>query len=279
MTSPVFEEKTISIDGDVQLQVAEVGRGEPLVLVCGTSQDYRLWASLLPALTSKYRVIAYNHRGIGDSTRGSGPITMSSLADDLDQLLTALDVERAHVLGWSLGSAVAQEFALTHPEKVASLVLAATWARADGFQISLLSALAHPWRTGNRTDALTALGVAYSPELLDSDVFGPMMAQVEPLFPSTPSQMATVVEQWDADLAHDSLDRLSGITAPTLVIAGEQDLLTPARQGRIVAAAIEGARYELLTGPGSSHAALLERTDEFTNLIKDFTPELSLTRG
>jgi pimeloyl-ACP methyl ester carboxylesterase len=79
--------------------------------------------------------------------------------------------------------------------------------------------------------------------------------------------MATVAEQWDADLAHDALDRLEQITAPTLVIAGEQDLLTPPGQGRVVADRIPGARFELFTGPGSSHAALMERPDEFTDLV------------
>ena len=97
-----------------------------------------------------------------------------------------------------------------------------------------------------------------------------MMQQLEPLFPKTPAQMETAAEQWDADLAHDALDRLDQITAPTLVIAAEHDLLTPPGQGRAVADRIAGARFELLTGPGASHAVLLERPDEFTALVLDF---------
>ncbi|MEH6807124.1 MAG: alpha/beta hydrolase [Rhodococcus erythropolis] len=279
MPSTEFVENMIMISEDLVLQVAEAGQGEPMVLICGTSQHYRLWEPLLPALTSKYHVIAYNHRGIGDSTRGAGVISMASLAGDLAQLLTVLDVERAHLLGWSLGSAVAQEFAIACPERVKSLVLAATWGRTDAFQKAVIAALAHPWRVGDRTEGLIALGLAFSPELLNSEIFVEMMTQIEPLFPVTSSQIETVVEQWDADLAHDALDRLSGTTVPTLVIAGEQDLLTPARLGHLVSDSIVGARYELLTGPGSSHAALLERTEEFTTLIKDFTPEPSGNRG
>ena len=78
--------------------------------------------------------------------------------------------------------------------------------------------------------APTALGIAYSPELLHSPESVPMMQQLAPLFPSTPGRLAAVCEQWDADLSHDSLDRVGRITAPTLVHAGEQDLLTPAAQ-------------------------------------------------
>jgi pimeloyl-ACP methyl ester carboxylesterase len=269
MTSPEPTDRAVRLPDGVTLEVSEYGQGEPLVLVCGTSQSRRLWAPLLPALAARYRVISYDHRGIGASERGDGPISVASLTEDAVGLLGELGVERAHVLGWSLGSTVAQELALRHPERVASLVLAATWARTDAFMASVFTGLSHPWRTGHRDVALAALGIAYSPELLNSPEFPPLMQQLEPLFPSTPSQMATVAEQWDADLAHDALDRLEQITAPTLVIAGEQDLLTPPRQGRLVADRVLGARFELFSGPGSSHAALMERPQEFTDLVLD----------
>jgi pimeloyl-ACP methyl ester carboxylesterase len=270
MTAPAGVDRTISVPDGPRLQVTEAGQGEPLLLICGTSQSHRLWAPLLPALTARYRVITYDHRGIGASERGEGPVSTASLAEDAAALLGELGVERAHVLGWSLGSAVAQELALQYPQRVATLVLASTWGRTDAFMASVFIGLSHPWRTGHRDVALAALGIAYSPELLNSPDFLPLMQQLDPLFPSTPVQMATVCEQWDADLAHDSLDRLDRITAPTLVIAGEQDLLTPPSHGRAVADRVSGARFELLTSAGSSHAALMERPEEFTDLVLDF---------
>jgi pimeloyl-ACP methyl ester carboxylesterase len=276
MSAPVAVDHTITVAGGARLQVSELGQGEPLLLICGTSQSYRLWAPLLPALTARYRVITYDHRGIGTSDRGEGPISMAALADDAAALLSALSVDRAHVLGWSLGSTVAQELALHHPERVASLVLAATWGRTDAYQASVFTGLSHPWRTGHRDAALTALSIAYSPELLNSPDFLPLMQQLEPLFPSTPSQMATVAEQWDADLAHDALDRLEQITVPTLVIGGAQDLLTPPDLGRAVADRIPGARFELIAGAGSSHAALMERPEEFADLALGLLSEHSL---
>ncbi|GAA1310209.1 3-oxoadipate enol-lactonase [Pseudonocardia xinjiangensis] len=263
-------EKMVALGNDVSLQVAEIGQGEPVVLICGTGQHHWMWAPLLPALCPRFKVISYNHRGIGESGRGSGPIGVRSLADDLAELLDALSVDRAHLIGWSLGSAVAQEFALSHPARVASLVLACTWGRTDQFQHAVFTGLSHPWRTGDRAAGLVALRIVFSPELLVSGRFVPVTAQLDTMFPSTGSQMSAMVEQWDADGAHDALDRLGAIGVPTLVISGKQDLLTPARSGRAVSDRIPGARFELLTGPGSSHGLVWERTEEFTSLVSGF---------
>jgi pimeloyl-ACP methyl ester carboxylesterase len=85
--------------------------------------------------------------------------------------------------------------------------------------------------------------------------------------------MAATVEQWDADLALDTLDRLGGIEAPTLVVVGEQDLLTPPRQAEAVADAIPKARYELVTGPGASHGLHIERPDDVVRIVTGFLDE------
>ena len=214
---------------------------------------------------------------MGASERGSGAISVASLAADALGLLEALGVERVHVLGYSLGSAIAQELALAAPERVASLVLNCTWARTDGFQRAVITGLSHPWRTGDLDAALGALGIAFSPQLLDSPAFGELVEQLLPLFPSTEQQIRATVEHWDADLAHDTLDRLGDITAPTLVVAGEQDLLTPPWHGQQVAAAIPGAKLQMFTGPGSSHALGIERAEEFMPLVQGFISEHPLS--
>jgi pimeloyl-ACP methyl ester carboxylesterase len=267
--------RTVQVGGTA-VAVQEYGEGQPLLIVNGTSQSLGFWAELAPAWAAGHRVITYDLRGMGGSERGTGVISVASLAQDALGLLDALEVGRAHVLGYSLGSAVAQELALAAPDRVASLVLYCTWARTDGFQRALLTGLAHPWRTGDLETALGALGVAFSPQLLDSPDFGDLIGQLLPLFPSTEQQIRTTAEQWDADLAHDTLDRLGAITAPTLVVAGEQDLLTPPWHGRQVADAIPGARHHLFTGPGSSHALGVERAEEFVPLVLSFLDEHAL---
>lgn len=246
------------------------GSGDPLLLIMGTSGSIPLWGELSGRLAQTHQVIAFDNRGLGGSDRGAGPIDVATLAEDASGLLEALGIPRAHVLGWSLGSAVVQELALAHPEQVASAVMYATWGRCDGFQRSVLSALRLPYVHRDMESALATAGLAFSPQLLDHPDFGAMMEPMLPAFPQNEAQMQVTVEQWDADLAHDSLDRLGGITAPTLVVVGEQDLLTPPWQAKKVADAVPGARYELVTGPGSSHGMHIERPEELTKIVTGF---------
>ena len=277
MSTPIAHAlRTVQV-GDIAVAVQEYGEGEPLLVINGTSQSLGFWAEPAMVWAARHRVITYDLRGLGGSERGTGQMSVASLAEDARALLDALEVERAHVLGYSLGSAVAQELTLAAPEKVASLVLYCTWARTDGFQRAMLTALAHPWRTGDLEAALGALGVAFSPQLLDSPDFGELIQQLLPLFPTTEAQIQATAEQWDADLAHDTLDRLGQITAPTLVIAGEQDLLTPPWHGRQVADTIPGARHQLFTGPGSSHALGVERAEEFIPMVAEFLGEHAMS--
>ena len=263
----------VPVDTGVRLNVSQTGTGEPLLLIMGTSGSLGFWEPLVAPLAERHRVIAYDSRGLGGSERGQGRMTMASLATDARALLDALEIERAHVLGWSLGSAVAQELALAHPDRVGGLILYATWGRGDGYMRAMLTAIRRPWETGDMEAALTALGLCFSPELLNSPEFEPMVEELLPLFPQTETQIRTTCEQWQCDEEHDTLDRLAGIGAPTLVIAGEQDLITPPRVCRAVAERIPDARYELFTGPGSSHVLMMERAEEFIPLVLAFMRE------
>lgn len=254
----------------VTLNYEVSGEGDPLLLIMGTSGSILLWAELLPRLAERYRVIAFDNRGLGGSERGEGPITVASMAEDASALLEALDVQTAHVMGWSLGSAVVQELALAHPQQVASAVLYATWGRCDGFQRSVLAALRLPYAVRDMEAALTVSGLAFSPQLLDRPDFQQLLEPMLPAFPQNEDQMAVALEQWDADLAHDTLDRLGGIGAPTVVVVGEQDLLTPPWQAKAVADAIPRARYELVTGPGASHGLHIERPDDLLRIVTGF---------
>jgi pimeloyl-ACP methyl ester carboxylesterase len=268
-----------AVRAGVTLNYEITGEGDPLLLIMGTSGSMQLWGELTSRLAENYQVIAFDNRGLGGSERGEGAISVASLAEDASALLEALDIPRAHAMGWSLGSAIVQELALAHPEQVATAVMHATWARCDGFQRAVLTALRHPYVTRDIEAALVAAGLAFSPQLLDHPDFEKMLEPMLPAFPQTEDQMQVTVEQWDADLVHDTLDRLGGITAPTLVIVGEQDLLTPPWQAKKVADAIPGARFELLTGPGSSHCVHIERPEDVVRLVTGFLSEHTLLQS
>lgn len=244
----------------------------------GTSGSILLWGEMASRLAQTHRVIAFDNRGLGGSDRGTGPISVASLAEDASALLEAIEVPRAHVLGWSLGSAIAQELALAHPDQVASALMYATWGRCDGFQRSVLSALRLPYVHRDMESVFATAGLAFSPQLLDHPDFAQILEPMLPAFPQNDEQMQVTLEQWDADLVHDSLDRLGAISAPTIVVVGEQDLLTPPWQAKKVADAIPGAQYELVTGPGSSHCLHLERPEDLTKIVGRFLGEQAIGR-
>jgi pimeloyl-ACP methyl ester carboxylesterase len=243
---------------------------EVLVLISGAAGSKDGWGPLVPPLSERYRLISLDCRGLGESDPGEEPVSFEAAADDVAGLLDLLGVRTAHVLGWSWGSVVAQQFALRHPDRLGSLVLWSTWARTDGYLRAVFTGIRYPFAHQDVPTAVTVLGTVFSPELLDAPEYEQVLAALLPLVPRTGTQVRTVVEQWDAGLLHDASGLLPGITAPTLVVVGEQDVLTPPRYGQEVAELVPGARFELLTGPGASHAAGLERPGEFAGLLLDF---------
>src|SRR5712664_2071104 len=112
--------------GDVQLNYETYGNGEPLVLIPGFRTGLWLWFKQVETFAQKFRTVAFNPRGIGALDRSDAPMTIKTIADDLAGLLSALGIERAHILGASFGGFVAQEFAIGYPQMTRSLILCCT---------------------------------------------------------------------------------------------------------------------------------------------------------
>jgi pimeloyl-ACP methyl ester carboxylesterase len=265
----------VEIDTGIRLDVSVTGdaSSEPLLFACGAVQSYPLWDPLVEVLARRYRVICYNHRGIGASERGDDRISIASLADDAASLLKALQIRRAHVCGHSMGTAVAQQLAIAHPDKVGSLVLLNTLAHTDGYADAILTALKYPFVARDLDAVISVIGLAYSPEFLNSPELYAVYKEGMASNPPTEDEFRTSIEQFDACSLHDARDRLGNITAPTLIVGGEQDVITTPSHGRAVAELMPGARLEILTGPGSSHSVAFERFPEVVSLILDFLAE------
>lgn len=254
--------------GDTGLWVDVRGTGTPVLLLAGLGDPVEAWEFQLDAFAREHTVIALDNRGVGRSVLPDGELTVASMADDAALVLDTLGVGPAHVVGFSGGSAIAQELALRHPAKVTSAVLVGTWARADAH----LTAMVSTWRwlapaaPDPRTFLESFFVWVYTAEAHENGFVAAMVdAALE--FPH-PQSGEAFIGQLDAFTAHDTLDRLGSLTAPTLVVAGSEDMICPPRLGRRTAAAIPGAEYVELEGAG--HQPFQEAPDEFNALLARF---------
>jgi pimeloyl-ACP methyl ester carboxylesterase len=251
------------------------GEGPPLVLVMGIGYDSSLWAlEQVPALSTRFRVVLLDNRDVGRSSTASAPYTIADMADDLAGLLDALGIEQTHVLGLSMGAMIAQEFALGHADRLDRLVLAGSAAATARSAVDPIRI----WSWVKDNDATGEVFVGQQFTSLFSAAFlrnRDAVQQTSALLESNPFPIAPDAYQRQAEayLQFDSLDRLGNITAPTLVVVGEQDLLTPPWIAREVAGAIPGARLEVIRGEGSSHLVAIERPDEFNQIVSNFLAE------
>jgi pimeloyl-ACP methyl ester carboxylesterase len=252
------------------------GAGEPLVLIAGTGCDHQYWRLQVAEYQKSHRVIVLDTRGAGQSTVSPDPGSYSSelLADDLAELLAALRVDAAHVAGHSLGSCIAQQLALRHPSLVRSLQLHATWAHADAWlQRAFIGTTRYPLALGDKHETFRTVSMwMLSPEYLNTRAPERVADMVVSCLIRNEHLQANegMLGHLAADAAHDTREDLDRIGVPTLVTAGETDLLIPARYGEAVAQAIPQAQFHLFRGPRSSHAYNWELAEEFNDVTSHF---------
>lgn len=263
--------------GDVELWVEQRGDGPDVLLIAGLGDPAEAWAAQLAGLADRYRVTAFDNRGVGRSPLPPGPLTTAYMADDAAAVLRALDIPAAHVAGFSSGSAIAQELALRHPALVRSLVLVSTWARADAY-FTAMTGFWH-WMVENAPSERAMLEAFYLwIYTARAHADGTVERIIEEALTFPHKQSAGAFQrQLAAVRAHDTLDRLPGITAPTLVLAGELDRTTPPRLGRLVAASIPGAQFEVL--PGEAHEPFQEVPDLFNARVDAFWRQVEAGAG
>ena len=248
------------------------GEGPPLVLVMGIGYDATLWTlAQVPGLSQIFQVVIFDNRDVGRSSIATGPYTIADMADDVAALMDALDLKRAHLLGLSMGGMIAQEFALRHADRLHRLVL-------SGCGAAPARSVFDPIRTWNWVKATDKTGEVFACQQftwLFSNTFlrnKEAVQQTLNLLTSNPHPDGPEAynRQAQAYLRHDALDRLADLKSPTLVVVGEQDLLTPPWICREVADRIPGSQFEIIKGEGSSHVVPIERPDEFNHLVTRF---------
>ena len=256
-----------SLPTGIEMYYETEGAGDPLLLIMGTAADHSTWAGQVAAYRDDYTVITYDARGTGRSTRPTDPTgySMALLGDDAAALLDHLGIGRAHVSGLSLGSATAQEMAINHPAKVASLQLHCTWGRSDEWFVRMIDTNELPVLHDDlRTYIRTALLWVASPHFINERPEDVAAFEQGFIFdnPYPPSKEG-MLGHFHADRTHDALDRLHQIEAPTLITSGEVDWQVPTRYGLEVQRRITGSTLHVFTGPASSHIAFYEMADEW----------------
>src|SRR5919112_693223 len=211
--------------GDLDIWAEQVGEGPDVLLIGGLGDTVESWQFQLDGLADRYRMNAFDNRGAGHTAMPSGPISAEAMADDAAALLRALEIPSAHVAGFSMGSAIAQELAIRHPELVRSLVLNSTYARPDALFRSQLDF----WRwlpeaaPSERGFFEAFFTWVYTPRAHANGSVDQIVEEAL-AFPHQQSVEAFQA-QVDACLGHDTAGRLAQIAAPTLVLAGELDTI------------------------------------------------------
>ncbi len=264
-----------TLDG-VPLHYEIVGNGPPLLLLNGIGLDLSAWAPMVQALCGERQLVLLDTRGSGLSGPAPQPCTTARLAADALALLDHLSLDSMDVLGFSLGGLVTQELALLAPDRINSLVLAATAARLPGRTRRALDA----WRrlllagVDGETFRREQFAWIFGPATLENDelIEGALTALTDAPAPSATG----FADQADACLAHDTRERASHIAAPALVLAGEDDILLPTGEAETLAGLLPKGQFECHPG---GHAFLSENTSVVATSILRFLDSVGKQTG
>jgi 3-oxoadipate enol-lactonase len=261
---------TIDVNGQT-LYYEVHGEGEPLLCVMGLAADTLAWMLQVPAFSASHRTVIFDNRDVGQSSMADGPYEIGDMAQDALALADALELDSFHLLGVSMGGAIAQQLALAAPERVRTLTLAVTFPAGGAWARKLSEVWAERVEKISReahVDELMLLN--FSEDFFENEegvnwVRGMMLQHPHPQPPEA------FIRQLDACGRHDARERLRSLRVPTHVIGGERDILVPVWKSRELAELIPDAKLTVLDG--SPHGANVERAEEFNRVVLDFIAE------
>jgi 3-oxoadipate enol-lactonase len=258
----------------IHYEVHGEGAKPPLLLIMGMGGTCQGWLTVtVPDLVKAgRRIIVFDNRGAGKSEDPGGPFTTPEMAEDARALLDHLEIPRAHVLGGFLGGMIAQELAITHPERIASLILVGTYARPDAKRRMVLDL----WKSMVEIHVPAELRIKKRLVWTLGDATMEQEDLIEAMWrfylrDDAPMDDRVFVRQAEACIAHDALERIGAITAPTLVVCGEGDILTPPHMSRELVARIKDARLVML--PNAGHLVAAEQAPRFNRLVSRYLAE------
>lgn len=248
---------------DITLHYEQEGSGEPLLLIPYLAADNACYAFQVSEYAKHFTCISVDPRGTGASDKPAGPYSTEQFADDMAGLLGALGIERAHVMGLSLGAATGLWLASRYPERVKSLSLHSAWHNTDPFLRVVVSGWQTMAKALGSVPEMVIQGIfpwCFTPELYAARP--DYIEALEAFVRGRPVQpLDAFMSESAAVLAHDARGQLSAITAPTLITFGQRDQITSTRFANPLQQGIAGS--ELLVFEGCAHAPIYEAVDEF----------------
>jgi 3-oxoadipate enol-lactonase len=262
--------RTVLVGPAPRLALSVAGSGPLVVCLHGIGGHRQHWDDQLRAFAAHFTVAAWDARGYGDSDDYDGPLAFADFSADLLRVLDRFGAARAHLVGLSLGGRIARDFALRHPARVATLVLANTTAGFDTLTAEEVEAFIR----GRRGPLESGHALAELAPELARGLMSPAAvpgAQARLLAALSALRKESYLKTIEASTREDRGARIEAIAAPTLVVTSDEDRLYPAALAEAMARRIPGARLALIRGAG--HLSNLEQPGAFDAMVLPFLLE------
>ena len=265
-----------AIDGTrIHYEVTGKSGATPVLMIQGLGASKNAWNLQRIAMATRFRIISFDNRGAGRSDKPIEPFTLEQMADDALAVLDAAGIENAHVVGASMGGVISQIVAVKYPHRVRSLTLVCTACRNHPWRQELLQS----WAKTAEEKGMIEVGKEAAQWVMSPRSFRrlvPAFTWMGPLAALRPRH--SFVSQIDAILntREDLVDQLSTITAPTMVIVGNQDILTPRGDSEEIAERIPNS--ELVVISGAAHGLMMEHSSTFNKILIEFLQRTELAR-
>jgi 3-oxoadipate enol-lactonase len=253
------------------------GEGEPLLCAMGLAADTLAWLPQVPAFSSQHQVVIFDNRDVGQSSMAEGSYEIRDMAQDALALADGLELDSFHLLGVSMGGAIAQEIALAAPERVRTLTLAVTFARGGAWARKLSEVWGARVQRMSREERVDELMLLTMSEQWFEDASAVEWLRGMMLQNPHPQPPEAFGRQLAAASRHDARDRLDSLTMPVHVIGAEHDILVYVWKSQEVAELIPGSKLTVLDG--APHGITLERAEEFNAAVLDFIAEAGAVRA
>ena len=259
----------------IHYEVTGKSGATPVLMIQGLGASKNAWNLQRIAMATRFRIISFDNRGAGRSDKPTEPFTLEQMADDALAVLNAAGIETAHVVGASMGGVISQIVAVKYPHRVRSLTLVCTACRNHPWRQELLQT----WAKTAANKGMIEVGKEAAQWVMSPRSFRrlvPAFTWMGPLAALRPRH--SFVSQIDAILntREDLVDQLSTITAPTMVIVGNQDILTPRGDSEEIAERIPNA--ELVVISGAAHGLMMEHSSTFNRILIEFLQRTELVR-